>query len=62
LNFGIFNDIKEKQKNLVTQSNWNKLLKKSILKKSVEVLRSAGNYKIFSTGNGRVTWYCHFSK
>ena len=45
---------KEKQKNLVTQSNWNKLLKKSILKKSVEVLRSAGNYKIVKISQNKI--------
>ena len=45
---------KEKQKNLVTQSNWNKLLKKSILKKSVEALRSAGNYKIVKISQNKI--------
>ena len=45
---------KEKQKNLVTQNNWNKLLKKSILKKSVEVLRSAGNYKIVKISQNKI--------
>ena len=45
---------KEKTKNLWSQNNWNKLLKKSILKKSVEALRSAGNYKIVKISQNKI--------